>query len=85
VTEFQQKVYEVVRGIKKGSVMTYKEVAIAAGHPNAFRAVGSLMKQNYDREIPCHRVIRSDDKVGEYNRGGSERKAEMLREEGFRR
>ena len=81
MTAFQQAVYEVVKNIPKGSVMTYKEVAIAAGYPQAFRAVGSAMKQNYDQDIPCHRVVRSDDKVGQYNRGGSERKAEMLKEE----
>ncbi len=40
------------------------------------------MKANYDPEIPCHRVIRSDGKIGEYNRGGPEAKLRILKEEG---
>lgn len=83
MTEFEEKVYDIVAKIPKGSVMTYKEVAIAAGYPNAFRAVGAAMKKNYRPEVPCHRVVRSDDKVGQYNRGGATRKAEMLKEEGY--
>ena len=61
--------------------MTYKQVAIKAGSPNASRAVGSVMKGNYDPKIPCHRVIRSDGKIGDYNRGGSSEKLRKLRAE----
>ena len=62
--------------------MTYKEVAIKAGNPNAARAVGSIMRKNYDPLIPCHRVVRSDGNIGDYNRGGSEEKTRKLRSEG---
>ncbi len=62
--------------------MTYKQVAAKAGSPNAARAVGAIMKANYDPEIHCHRVIRSDGIVGEYNRGGREEKIRKLRAEG---
>ena len=72
----------IVRGIPKGSVLSYKEVAQIAGHPGASRAVGSLMKRNIDPEIPCHRVIRSDGHPGEYNRGGAQKKIAMLKSEG---
>ncbi len=60
--------------------MTYGEVAELAGSPGAARAVGSIMKYNFDPSIPCHRVIRSDGKLGKYNRGAG-RKEELLREE----
>ena len=50
--------------------MTYKQVAIAAGRPGAFRAVGNILSKNFDPNIPCHRVIRSDGKIGGYNGGG---------------
>ncbi len=70
---FAQKVRDVVSKIPKGSVLTYKQVAQMAGSPNASRAVGSVLKQNYDPKIPCHRVIRSDGKTGEYNRGREEK------------
>lgn len=68
---FKEKVYEAVKKIPKGKVLTYKEVAKKAGSPRAFRAVGNILNKNYDPLIPCHRVIRSDGKIGGYNRGGS--------------
>lgn len=80
---FHEKVLKVVAKIPKGSVMTYKQVADKAGSPNAARAVGSIMKSNFDPKIPCHRVIKSNGEIGEYNRGGPKKKAEILRQEGF--
>jgi O-6-methylguanine DNA methyltransferase len=78
---FAERVYAVVAKIPKGKTMTYKEVATKAGNPNAARAVGMYMSRNYRAEIPCHRVVRSDGGMGGYNRGGSEKKEEMLRKE----
>ena len=83
LTPFTQKVYAVVARIPKGKTMTYKQVAAKAGKPGAARAVGSLMAKNYKPGVPCHRVIRSDGRIGQYNRGGSLSKTELLREEGF--
>ena len=79
---FTDKVRNVVRKISKGKTMTYGEVAKAAGRPEAARAVGTIMKNNYDPTVPCHRVIRSDGKIGDYNRGGSEAKKKLLIAEG---
>lgn len=79
---FTDKVRDIVRKIPRGKTMTYKEVAAKAGNPGAARVVGSVMKANYDPEIPCHRVLRSDGKIGDYNRGGSAAKLKLLREEG---
>lgn len=79
---FKEKVLDVVRGIPKGKVMTYKEVAKKAGNENAGRAVGNFMKANYDKSVPCHRVIRSDGKIGDYNRGGQSAKIALLKKEG---
>ncbi len=81
---FAEKVKKIVAAIPKGKTMTYKEVAVRAGSPNAARAVGSVMKANYDPKVPCHRVIRSGGAVGEYNRGGSSEKLRKLRAEGAR-
>ena len=75
---FSDRVYSVVRKIPRGKVMTYAEVAKAAGQPRASRAVGYWMSKNFDPKIPCHRVIRSDGTIGDYNRGGPSRKAELL-------
>lgn len=79
---FSDKVRDVVKKIPKGKVLTYKEVARKAGNEKASRAVGSIMKKNYDNTIPCHRVIRSDGTAGEYNRGGTKKKLMILKSEG---
>jgi O-6-methylguanine DNA methyltransferase len=81
---FAEKVQAVVRDIPEGQTMTYGEVAAYAGSPGAARAVGNVMKHNFDPSVPCHRVVRSDGKVGEYNRGGPEKKAELLHREGVK-
>lgn len=78
---FTEKVLYVVRRIPKGKVLTYKEVAKRAGSAGASRAVGSILKKNYNPDIPCHRVIRSDGLTGEYNRGRDE-KIKKLKAEG---
>ncbi|PJE64119.1 MAG: 6-O-methylguanine DNA methyltransferase [Candidatus Ryanbacteria bacterium CG10_big_fil_rev_8_21_14_0_10_43_42] len=78
---FRERVLATVARIPKGTVMSYKEVAIVAGNPGAARAVGIIMKQNFNPDIPCHRVIRSDGTIGGYNRG-AERKKELLKKEG---
>jgi O-6-methylguanine DNA methyltransferase len=83
MSEFSEKVHRVVKAIPKGSVMTYAEVAAKSGHPHAYRAVASLMAKNYDLTIPCHRVIRSDGGLGDYNRGGVEAKRAILEKEGY--
>lgn len=62
--------------------MTYGAVAKLAGSPGAGRAVGSIMAGNYDPKVPCHRVIRSDGKIGAYNRGGEKAKKALLIKEG---
>ncbi len=80
---FREAVLAVVRAIPRGSVLTYADVAGKAGFAKAARAVGSLMKGNHDADIPCHRVVRSDGRVGAYNReGGSDTKWKRLAEEG---
>ncbi len=79
---FKEAVYDVVAKIPKGNVMTYKEVAIKIGKPNASRAVGTVLSKNFNPDIPCHRVIRSDGKMGGYNRGGVINKQSILKEEG---
>lgn len=81
MTEFEKKVYNIVKNIKQGQTMAYAEVARAVGRPGAARAVGNALNKNHDPSTPCHRVIRSDGKVGGYNRG-TKLKLKLLREEG---
>ena len=78
---FTEKVLAVVKKIPRGKTLSYADVARRAGSPGASRAVGSIMRKNVDPAVPCHRVIRSDGRLGGYNRGAAE-KEWKLREEG---
>lgn len=78
---FKEKVFSIVKKIPKGEVLTYKEVAKRAGNSRAARAVGNILKKNFNPKIPCHRVIRSDGHIGEYNRGRIN-KIKLLKKEG---
>lgn len=81
VKTFKEKVFEVLKKIPKGKTLTYKQVAMKAGSPNAYRAVGTIISKNYDPKIPCHRVIGSDGQMHGYNRG-IKNKVALLKEEG---
>lgn len=63
---FKEKVFDVVRGIKRGEFKTYKEVAGLAGRPKAYRAVSNILAKNRDLKIPCHRVVKNGGIVGGY-------------------
>ncbi len=80
---FKEKVLSIVSKIPKGKVLTYKEVAKKAGNEKAVRVVGNIMAKNSDKNIPCHRVIRSDGKIGKYNGLQGRDKESILRKEGF--
>ena len=82
-TEFQIKVWNYLKKIPKGSVKTYKDVAIAINQPKAARAVANACAKNpYAPKIPCHRVIRSDGALGGYSgKGGVKQKLRLLRSE----
>ena len=82
-TKFQLKVWKYLKTIPKGTVKTYKEVAIALKRPKSARAVANACGKNpYAPKIPCHRVIRSDGGLGGYSgRGGIKTKLRLLRSE----
>jgi O-6-methylguanine DNA methyltransferase len=80
-SKFKQNVLEIVKQIPAGKTLTYGQVAALAGNPKAARAVGMIMSQNYNVQVPCHRVICADGKLGNYNRGGTEKKEQLLHDE----
>ena len=82
-TKFQIKVWKYLISIPEGSIRTYKQVAIAIKCPKAARAVANACAKNpYAPKIPCHRVIRSDGRLGGYSgRGGIKKKVSLLRSE----
>lgn len=90
-TTFREQVFAVVRSIPAGSVMTYGQVAAAAGNPKAARAVGTIMRTNPKSflnaaddpdVVPCHRVVAASDRLGGFN-GGLEAKCRLLTAEGW--
>jgi methylated-DNA-[protein]-cysteine S-methyltransferase len=83
VSSFQRRALSRLRDVPAGSVVTYQALAAAIGSPSSQRAVGTTMATNpLPIYIPCHRVIKSDGKIGNYG-GGVERKLKLLRAEGF--
>tara|TARA_B100000902_G_scaffold84002_1_gene88524 strand:- start:68 stop:346 length:279 start_codon:yes stop_codon:yes gene_type:complete len=82
-TEFQIKVWEEISKIPYGETRTYKDLAIAIGNPKSSRAVANACGKNpYPPTIPCHRVIRTDGKLGGYSgKGGVITKKRLLLEE----
>jgi len=81
-TSFVKRVRDAVRQIPRGETRSYGEVARAIGYPGAARAVGTVMKNNFDPSVPCHRVVRADGTIGDYNRGGERAKRRLLEKEG---
>ena len=79
---FRDKVFKFIQKIPQGKVATYKSVARAIGSPRASRAVANALAGNFDPKVPCHRVVRSDGRVGGYNRGGVKVKQFLLKKEG---
>jgi len=71
--------------IPKGSVKTYKQVAIGINRPKSARAVANACGMNpYSPKVPCHRVIRSDGTLGGFSAsGGIKTKKKLLKKEGF--
>jgi methylated-DNA-[protein]-cysteine S-methyltransferase len=84
MTEFQSRVLKLVSTIPRGNVTTYRELARALGSPRAYRAVANALAKNpHPVKIPCHRVVRSDSKLGGYKLG-TRRKMKLLLEEGIK-
>jgi methylated-DNA-[protein]-cysteine S-methyltransferase len=79
---FRADVLRATSRIPFGSVVSYRDVAAAAGSANAYRAAGNALGSNpIPIVVPCHRVVHSGGGLGGYT-GGLERKQFLLRLEG---
>jgi methylated-DNA-[protein]-cysteine S-methyltransferase len=86
ITPFQKKVYDFVRKIPRGKILTYKQVAGGIGRPKAYRAVGNALNKNpysfnLGGDVPCHRVIKSNGSIGGFASGPT-KKLQLLKKEG---
>jgi methylated-DNA-[protein]-cysteine S-methyltransferase len=77
-TPFQLAVAETLRGIPRGEIVTYGELAALAGYPGAQRAAGTFCAHNrFPVVVPCHRVV-SAAGIGSYGAQGVEYKRRLL-------
>ena len=77
-TDFQKKVWEILRTIPYGTTRTYQQQADILGNPKAVRAVANANGLNkISIIIPCHRVIGSNGTLTGYG-GGIWRKQKLL-------
>ncbi len=83
LTDFQQAVLRKTAEIPPGEVRPYGWIAREIGKPGAVRAVGSALNRNpIPVLIPCHRVVKSDGRVGQYAYGPTTKRA-LLAAEGL--
>jgi O-6-methylguanine DNA methyltransferase len=69
-TDFQLKCWRALLDIPYGETRSYRDLARAIGHPNAFRAVGMSNNRNpIAIVVPCHRVIATDGSLCGYGGG----------------
>ena len=80
----KDEVYDILVKIPAGKVTTYGDIAKAIGQPNSSRLIGQILHNNPTPvAVPCHRVVRSDGKIGGYAYG-SRKKRKLLEEEGLK-
>ena len=78
------KVYAKLLQVPEGKVTTYGDLAKAVGLENGQRTIGIIMKKNpFPGIVPCHRVVKSDGKIGGYAYGEMV-KSKMLTKEGIK-
>ena len=81
-TPFQRAVADALRGVPRGEVVTYGELAALAGFPGAARATGSFCARNrFELLVPCHRVVAAAG-IGGYGTTGTCVKRRLLALEG---
>jgi O-6-methylguanine DNA methyltransferase len=84
LTAFELKALLILKKVPRGKITTYNALAKAVGQPLSSRAVGKAMGKNpWAPKVPCHRVIRSDGKIGGYS-GGIRKKVALLKSEGVK-
>ena len=83
ITDFQKKVYKILKKVPKGKVTTYGKIAEKLN--SSARAVGQALKRNLSApEVPCHRVVCSDGSLGGYQgKMNSKKKINLLKKEGI--
>lgn len=79
---FSDAVFNLCKIIPKGKVSTYKEIAEAL-NCKAYRAVGSALNKNQNKDVPCHRIVGVNGNLVGFAYG-LEKKRELLENEGVK-
>ena len=81
--KFSERVFEFLEKVPEGKVCTYKDIGEDLGI-KGYRAIGQVLKRNTKPiELPCHRVVCSDGRIGGYSgKMDGREKARILRKEG---
>lgn len=78
----KEEIFQIVGDIPKGKIMTYGQIAHVLSLKDV-RIVGWMLHQNKSKEVPCHRVIRSDGTVASgYAFGGANEQRLLLEKDG---
>ncbi len=85
MTDFSLDVYEALRRLPEGCVISYGALARLAGRPGAARAVGNILHKNpWPDDVPCFRVVHSDGSLAPaFAFGGVRRQRELLEADGI--
>ncbi len=81
----KQRVYDFLRTIPKGKVVTYGQIAAYLGDKRLARAVGNALHKNPDPgKYPCYKVVSAQGKLSEHFAfGGLEGQKSRLEQEGI--
>ena len=81
---FYERVYDYLKTVPRGKVVTYGQIACAIGRPRAARQVGNALHCNPEPgTIPCHRVVNREGRLAPaFAFGGVEVQARLLEDEG---
>ena len=85
MTDFSMDVYDALRALPEGCVVSYGQLARLAGRPGAARAVGNILHTNpWPDDVPCFRVVHSDGRLAPaFAFGGIYRQKELLEDYGI--
>lgn len=80
-----KEIYEIVKNIPCGKVLTYGDIALMTGNPRRSRIVGQAMSKCGDLTVPCHRVVHKDGSLSQtFGIGGSSYQRFLLESEGVK-
>lgn len=87
LTCFAQKIYHTLKAnVPKGKVISYKQLAVLAGFPKSYRAIGNVLHKNpFWPDVPCHRVVNSKGYISQkFAYGGINAQKRYLLEENIK-